>query len=173
MSDNNAALMALVDAVPDGRYAGCLNENDYAFFRLKLHDKGVKKGKRTIQVQSAESWLDGGYIAAHTGLYVGFRLKAVIGQFTAAMCDPMEARWVYADKLGECSRCGIKLTLQRSRELRIGSECEKHSPDYIAWVISRQPQLAHWVASSQPASSSFNYQGGPLVRPPARHLRKL
>lgn len=173
MAQNSKVLLELVNKVPDGRYAGCLNENDYSFFRIKKWEKGQNKGKRTIQVQSAESWLPGGYIADHTGFTIGYRLQAVIGQFTAAMCDHMEARWAYADKLGKCSRCGIKLTLQRSRELHIGSECEKHSKDYIDWVISRQPELAHWLGSPPPVSSSFNYQGGPLVRPPTRAQYKL
>lgn len=167
--EQNGALLALINEVPDGRYAGCLNENDYTFFRIWLRTRGHLRGKRTIQVQSAESWLMGGYIAEPDGLNVGYRLKAVMGQFMAAMCDPFEAQFMYADKLGECARCGIKLTLQRSRELRIGSECEKHWPDFIARVIARQPQLAHWLGSVSQPSLPLNFSGQQLLRPPQRH----
>lgn len=169
-------ILELFAQIPDGRYAACLDEDldDYRFFRFATRKSGQYKGSRTIQIQSADSWLMIGYVN-RIGLNQFVRLRREIEHFKMVLCTPKESAYLYAEKLGECCRCGISLTDMRSRALKIGPDCEKEWPEFLSYAISRLPDGPQpWERPSESSSLPLHITipTSTLTRPPSR-LGKL
>lgn len=156
---------------PDGRYAACLNEDDFRFFRFKTLSKGYDKGNRLIQLQASDAWLKVGTVSVDNDqIQYTYRLKQVEDHFETVLANHLEAALLYSDKLGECCRCGRTLTDERSRALGIGPECVKHWPELEALGLTRHPELQ--LESSQPQHAALQFPAAGVSLNPSGLFRK-
>lgn len=125
--------LPLLKALPDGRYASCLNENDYVFLRVSRPTQGYYHGAIKIQQMRGQGW--------HLVMLIRPGQKAELfggrdfTDYLMLICQNwMRAAKEFATKLERCGRCGIALQDPVSRSRGIGDECLKHWPAYVQWT---------------------------------------
>lgn len=108
----------LIEQVPDGRYAvpSRTGNNDYDFFIVHTKRQGARKGQRFIDRHKG-------------GIDSEVEISPMQGRYAleAILAEGIEvARDRYATEAQECWKCGIPLTDELSRALRIGPDCCKN-----------------------------------------------
>lgn len=126
--------LPMLDMVKDGRYAWRPDANTkWTFVRISRPRNGRMAGCTKIQTQHGDTLTDrmSVYPSGHVWLPVPHMIES---QLIGIIVDQKQAALDYGREIGKCCRCGKKLTDERSRWYGIGPECEKVSPDQIAYV---------------------------------------
>jgi DNA-directed RNA polymerase subunit RPC12/RpoP len=143
--ENQLATMLL--GTKDGRYAVKMHDADpYKFLRLSRPNQGKAKGYLKIQSQHSEHYQSIGLIALDgVGSKRFLYAPSYVPYLRMLVCDPTTAAMDYGREMRRCSRCGIKLTDDRSRWFNIGPECEKYWPEIIAITEDKRgPYVPGW-----------------------------
>ncbi len=126
--DRKRFLEFVNSALPKGRYAVALNADDYVFIRRTVPSTGFYKGRNLIQRQAADRWRTN-FVFSETGKFEQEYYAGISDDMLRLIVmDYKRAAMLYAQELGECARCGIKLTDEQSRLQMVGPECVKHWP---------------------------------------------
>lgn len=130
---------AMLDMVPDGRYAWQPSEEvPLTFIRLKRYDAKARNrfaGATVVQTQHSETlklawvWWPSGKISVHNS-----RICDVIN---GVIVDYKRCRKRYSAELNQCGICGKTLTDERSRWYGIGPDCETRHEDVI-WEVDEE-----------------------------------
>jgi hypothetical protein len=132
-------------ATKDGRYAVKMGPDDpFRFIRLSRPKNGKSKGFLKIQTQHSEALAPAASIRLDgSGRYV--QQRDLLPYLRMLVCDPTTAAMDYGRAMRRCSRCGIRLTDDRSRWFSIGPECEKYWPEIIGMVLDKRgPYVPGW-----------------------------
>lgn len=130
---NTTIPLPLLKALPDGRYASCLNENDYVFLRISRPVHGYYQNCTKIQQMRGDSWhlvmvINPDQTVQHYG-------GRDFTPYLMLICQNwMRAAKEFATKLERCGRCGTALQDPESRSRGIGPECVKHWPAFVQWT---------------------------------------
>lgn len=129
---------AMVEAMRDGRYAAApFGGDDFAshvFFRVWRPTSGKRKGCLLIKTQHSDAYRDFITIYPSGSVWFAQRGQKLDMALLMVCADPFTSAMKYARLHKVCSRCGKKLTDNRSRWYGIGPECEGYWPEIINMV---------------------------------------
>jgi hypothetical protein len=127
----------MIQALTDGYYAAQQDDDHKTmFFRVSRLKAGVDKGMIKVQTRHGDTLKTMLRIFPDGKVFV--HDKRAETELLLVCVDPNGAMIDYAQKLGQCCRCGKSLTDERSRWYGIGPECEMHLPHIIALVADRK-----------------------------------
>lgn len=129
----NTVFTALLDSVPDGRYAWQpSSEVPLRFIRLKRYAKTARNrfaGATIVQTQHSDDlklawvWWPSGQISVYD--------NGICDLINGVIVDYKRCRKTYSEHLNQCGICGKTLTDERSRHYGIGPDCETRYPEVI------------------------------------------
>lgn len=129
--------MDLLKKVPQGYFAVREEEGSpITFLRVSVPARGKMVGRIKVQTQHGAN-LDTKWILEPDGT-INIFSGTIEETMLLLITNYRESAMLYAQELGRCARCNVELTVERSRWLTVGPECEKYWP----WALEMRREQA-------------------------------